>query len=57
MKRILSILAIASMVLLTANYAYPAVLVVSTKGDAAYKDGAAWRPLAKGQTRILRIGQ
>ncbi len=50
MKRILSILAIASIVLLAANYANAAVLVVSTKGDAAYKDGAAWRPLAKGQT-------
>lgn len=27
-----------------------AVLVVSTKGEAAYRDGAAWKPLAKGQT-------
>jgi hypothetical protein len=27
-----------------------AVLVVSTRGEAAYRDGAAWKPLAKGQT-------
>jgi hypothetical protein len=34
--------------------AHAAILVVSVKGDAAYSDGAAWKPMAKGQT--LREG-
>ncbi len=50
MKRILGILAIASVTVFMASQSFAAVLVVLTRGDAAYKDGTVWRPLAKGQT-------
>ncbi len=50
MKKIFTIISVATVVLFAASYTFSAVLVVSTKGEAAYKDGAAWKPLAKGQT-------
>jgi len=49
--RTLYTLFLASLALVFAlSTANAAVLVVSTRGEAAYRDGAAWKPLAKGQT-------
>ncbi|HSV95629.1 MAG TPA: FecR domain-containing protein [Spirochaetota bacterium] len=51
MNRMLTaVVAFSAITLFTLTTANAAVLVVSARGDAAYKDGAAWRPLAKGQT-------
>ncbi len=50
MKRIYTLVLIAAALMFTIGTAYPAILVVSVKGDAAFSDGGTWKPLAKGQT-------
>lgn len=50
MKTLYSMLLASLALVFTLSTANAAVLVVSTRGEAAYKDGAAWKPLAKGQT-------
>ena len=47
-KSILYAMTIAAAFFFAAGTAYPAIYVVSVKGDAAYAEGKAWRPLAKG---------
>jgi len=41
---------VAVMAFLFASSAHAAILVVSTKGEAAFQNGAQWKPLVKGQT-------
>lgn len=50
MRTIYTMLLAALALVFTLTTVNAAVLVVSTRGEAAYRDGAAWRPLAKGQT-------
>ncbi len=49
MKRLRKGLLLAAMIVYSTTPAFSAILVVSTKGDAAYKEGGHWKPLAKGQ--------
>jgi len=52
MKTIYTMLFASLALVFALSTANAAVLVVSTKGEAAYRDGAAWKPLAKGQTGV-----
>ena len=49
MKRTIFITAFITAVVFTCGTAYSAILVKSTKGDVAFKQGKQWKPLRNGQ--------